>query len=197
MSAGINLGATTKKVVGFLAKASFVALQKEKMQLFTTPSVVEEIGSFFDEKDQSVLHELLRWVTVKAPSIHELVVPAGVMLDYVGEGRERAYRGLSIAEEEIRTVGKQFMGKEVMGEKQFQIAVGSIIRTLRDRYRNATRNQYIDSVADFELIMLTKEIGGELVSTDAGVMRWARMMGVVEMSPAVFGKEIRAYCASE
>ncbi|MCA9371839.1 RNA ligase partner protein [Candidatus Woesebacteria bacterium] len=194
MSAGINLGSTTKEVVGLISQSVSGAQGKEKIALFTTPGVVKEIESFFENNDKALLQDFLQCVTIKSPSIFQTSIPASIMKEYINESRARAYRGLTIAEEEIINVGRLFMGKEALPEKEFQMTVGKVIKNVRERYRNATRTGFIDSTTDFELIILSRVIEGYLVSTDEGVMKWARKFGVLEMSPEVFGKEIRA-CA--
>ena len=100
---------------------------------------------------------------------------------------------MKVSEEEITKTAEMFMGKEVLPQKEFQITIGKIVTSLRDRYRNATRTGTIDSQADFDLIMIAKESQGALVTTDEGVKLWARKIGVTEMSSQVFGKKMRAY----
>lgn len=84
------------------------------------------------------------------------------------------------------------MGKENMDKKTFEMAMRQPIKKFRERYRNATRTGFLDSLADLDLIMLAKETGGVIVSADEGVIKWARIFGVREMSVPVFGQLMEA-----
>ena len=80
------------------------------------------------------------------------------------------------------------LGKKVEGKMNFEIAVGNYIKKFRERYRNATRTGFIDSLADFECIALAKTLDGYLVSTDEGLLSWGRKFGIKEI-PAVAWKK--------
>jgi RNA ligase partner protein len=120
-----------------------------------------------------------------------MTIPASVFYQLVEDIRFRSYRGLSVGEEEIQKAGREMMGKADLDKKNFQITIGSIIKTFRDRYRQATRTGFLDSVADLDLIMLTKELDGYLVSTDEGVIKWGRTFGVKEITAPVFGEKMK------
>ena len=64
------------------------------------------------------------------------------------------------------------------------MAIGKFIKSFRERYRQATRFGFLDSTTDLDLIVLTKELDGFLVSTDEGVVSWGRVFGVKEISPS-------------
>src|SRR3989344_4853480 len=51
------------------------------------------------------------------------------------------------------------------------------LRKLRDKYRDAMRAGLVDSKEDFELILLSKELEGILVSSDEGVLEFATKIG--------------------
>ncbi|KKQ38896.1 MAG: hypothetical protein US54_C0001G0021 [Candidatus Roizmanbacteria bacterium GW2011_GWA2_37_7] len=123
----------------------------------------------------------------------DISISGAIFNTLIDDYRSRAYRGMKVSEEEITKTAEMFMGKEVLPQKEFQITIGKIVTSLRDRYRNATRTGTIDSQADFDLIMIAKESQGALVTTDEGVKLWARKIGVTEMSSQVFGKKMRAY----
>ena len=72
------------------------------------------------------------------------------------------------------------LNKNNLSTKDFQIQIGSVIKKFRERYRQATRFSFLDSLADLDLIVLTKEIDGNLVSSDEGVILWGRKFGVKE-----------------
>lgn len=192
MEAKMGIGDTSKTIMHALTSA----LKKPDTQvsIIMPPRIVEEIKSFFENpEEEQFVKEFLSEVTVKSPNLTETTISAQVMASYIEESRERGYRGMSVGEEEITHAGEMFMGKEQLPKKDFQITIGKTIKAFRDRYRNATRTGFVDSLADFDLIMLAKELNGYLVSTDEGVIRWGRMLGVKEMDPQVFGKKIQAY----
>ena len=192
MEANMGLGPTTQEILQNLVKILPLANKKEE-ELLMPPAIVQEIESFFDNQDDALLNTFLGFVTVRSPSYHDIAVSGDIFYDLIEDYRLRAYRGMKVSEEEIVKTAETFMGKEVLPQKEFQKSVGKIISSLRDRYRNATRTGTIDSQADFDLIMLAKESGGNLVTTDEGIITWSRKIGVTEMSAQVFGKKMRAY----
>ena len=95
-----------------------------------------------------------------------------------------------ISEEEIESAGRKMMEEKNLGKKDFQIKIGTTIKNFRNRYRNATRTGFLDSVADLDLIVLAVEQGAFLISTDEGVLSWGRHFGVKEMPSLVFRKRL-------
>ena len=192
MEAKMGLGETSKAIITLLTSA--LKKGNKQVSVLMPPRIVDEIKSFFeDPNDEHFVKEFLSEITVKSPNLTEQTISAQVMAAYIEESRERGYRGMNIGEEEITLAGAMFMGKESLPKKEFQITIGKTIKNFRDRYRNATRTGFIDSLADFDLIMLAREQNGYLVSTDEGVIRWGRMLGVKEIDPSVFGKKIQEY----
>ena len=192
MEAQLGLGNSTKEILENLVKILPIA-QKQQEVVVVPPAIVQEMESFFDNQDGSVLKAFLGFVTVRSPSVCDISISGAIFNTLIDDYRSRAYRGMKVSEEEITKTSEMFMGKEVLPQKEFQITIGKIVTSLRDRYRNATRTGTIDSQADFELIMIAKESQGALVTTDEGVKLWARKIGVTEMSSQVFGKKMRAY----
>ena len=192
MEAQLGLGNSTKEILENLVKILPIA-QKQQEVVVVPPAIVQEMESFFDNQDGSVLKAFLGFVTVRSPSVCDISISGAIFNTLIDDYRSRAYRGMKVSEEEITKTAEMFMGKEVLPQKEFQITIGKIVTSLRDRYRNATRTGTIDSQADFELIMIAKESQGALVTSDEGVKLWARKIGVTEMSSQVFGKKMRAY----
>lgn len=83
--------------------------------------------------------------------------------------------------------------QQSLDKKDFQIKIGAFIKKFRDRYRNATRYGFLDSVADLDVIVLAKELDGTVVSTDEGVIYWARLFGVREALPDVWKKQLSEF----
>jgi len=192
MEASMGLGETTADIVKTLVGAVQKAGENE-LEIVVPPTIVQEITSFFDTPDDPLLKLLFGSITVKSPGTSEQSVSASIFEQLIDDYRSRAYRAMKVAEEEVTNTAQMFMGKEVLPQKEFQMACGKILTKLRDRYRNATRTGTIDSKADFDLIMLAKEQDGYLVTTDEGVTYWARLLGVKEMPSSVFGKKMQEY----
>jgi predicted DNA-binding protein (UPF0278 family) len=82
-------------------------------------------------------------------------------------------------------------GKAGLSKKEFEMTIGEVVKKYRERYRQATRTGFLDSLADLDSILLAKELNGILVSTDEGVLDWGRVFGVKEMPASVFGAKMR------
>lgn len=181
MQAGLNFGKTTDEVI------KNMTLCGKKVELFMPPRIVEEFLSFFENKEQDNIKKLLAEITVKSPVIESFEFPASVFYTLVDDVRNRSYRGLRVGEEEIEQAGKSLMNAGTLSKMDFQKRVGQQIKGFRDRYRQATRVGFLDSVADLDIIVLAKEVNGTVISTDEGLLKWSRLFGVKEMSPSVFG----------
>jgi len=186
MESGLGLGKKTEEVVIAMTNGMKKMKSDKKAEFYAPPRIVDEFLSFFEDKNQLFIKEFLSVLTVKSPDMHVINFPASVAWQLIDDVRNRNYRGQTIAEEEIIQSAKQDMVK--LDKKEFEINIGPIIKRFRTKYRQATRFGFLDSVADLELILLSKELNGFLISADEGVMKWARIFGVKEMSPQVFGK---------
>jgi len=181
MQAGLNFGKSTDEVI------KNMTLCGKKVELFMPPRIVEEFLSFFENKEQENIKKLLAVITVKSPVIESFQFPASIFYTLVEDIRNRSYRGLRVGEEESEQAGKSLMNAGLLSKMDFQKRVGQQIKGFRDRYRQATRVGFLDSVADLDIIVLAKETNGTVVSTDEGLLKWSRLFGVKEMSPSVFG----------
>ena len=188
MEAGLELGKTTKEVMERLETA--VKESKGELVLYMPPRIVDELFTFFENKEEPFVRSFLSAVVVQSPRPMELKFSATVFYDLVEEIRKRSYRGLNIGEEEIEQAAQTFMNKEALDKKSFQISVGEYIKKFRERYRNATRVGFLDSVADLDLIVLAYQLEAPLISTDEGVIYWARKFGVQEVPLSVWKKQL-------
>lgn len=193
MEAGLNLGQKTEEVVKNITTVAKKLKESNQALFLLPPRIVDEFLTFFDNKEQPFLKEFLGSVSIQSPSFNEMSVPASVVYQLVEDIRNRSYRGMTVAEEEIQNAGRDMMGKADLSKMDFQIAVGKAVKGFRDRYRQATRFGFLDSVADLDLIMLAKETNGQLVSTDEGVVKWGRVFGIKELPAQVFGTKMQAY----
>ncbi len=190
MEAGLNLGDKTEEVVKKLTRIGRKLKSEKKAEFLMPPRIVDEFLSFFEDKEQQFIKDFLSVVTVQSPEVGNLSFPAQVFYELVNDIRQRSYRGLNIGEEEIDKAGRLMMGKEKLGTKDFQIQIGAVVKKFRERYRQATRFGFLDSLADLDLIVLTKELDGFLISSDEGVIRWGRVFGVKEILVGVWKKQL-------
>lgn len=190
MEAGLDMGEKTEEVVKKLTDMAKRLKATKKAEFYMPPRVVDEFLSFFENKEQPFLKDFLSTITVKSPDVGKMDLPGQVFYELVEDIRQRSYRGLNIGEEEIEKAGKTMLGKDNLSTKDFQIQIGSVIKKFRERYRQATRFGFLDSLADLDLIVLTKEIDGVLVSSDEGVIRWGRLFGVKETPVGVWKKQL-------
>lgn len=153
-----------------------------KAQFYMPPRILEEFFTFVDRSDKEI-QNFLSNIIVKAPHRDNLNFPADIFYDLVEEMRHRAYRGLQVSEDELGNAAKDVHLKSDLDRIAYQKTFGEHVTRLRDRYRMATRSKFLDSVADLDLILLTKELGGILISADEGVIRWGRRFGVREVMP--------------
>lgn len=186
MQAGLNFGSTTEKVMERMTHCG------KNVKLYMPPRIVEEFLSFFENKEQEIIKKLLAEIVVKSPNIDSFQFPASIFYTLVDDIRNRSYRGLRTGEEEIEQAAQSFMGGQTLTKMEFQKKVGVQIKGFRDRYRQATRVGFLDSIADLDIIVLAKELDGIVVSTDEGLLKWSRLFGVKEMSPSVFGEKMNA-----
>lgn len=192
MEAGFALGGKTEEVTVNLTKIANSLKKEKKAEFLLPPKAVDEYLSFFQDKNQPFIREFLSAVTVKSPDVSQVDFPASVFYQLIDDIRARSYRGLNISEEEIEAAVKELSGENSLSKKDFQIAIGKYIKSFRERYRQATRFGFLDSVTDLDLIVLAKEVDGFLVSADEGVIKWGRVFGIKEMPAAVFQKRLEA-----
>lgn len=188
-----GFGETTKEVVERLTKIFKKLKEKGKLEVYVPPSVKREIQTFFDDEPE-FLKKFFSLVIIKSPERNLIKISSQVFYDFVKETRERFYRGLKIAEEEILKAGKIVLEKKPKDKIEFEKSIGTAIKSLRERYRNATRTKFLDSPVDTDLILLAKEIGGFLISTDEGVILWAEKLGIKTIPTNLFKQWLENLC---
>jgi RNA ligase partner protein len=180
MEAESGLGKNSKEVMLSLYNYG-LQLGSSYVQFYMPPAILDEVLTFLPETDEN-LKKLLSVVQIKSPEISNIKFSAKVFYTIVKDIRERSYRGLTIAEEELANAVKDMSGK-TLDHIEHQKQIGKHVTKLRERYRNATRTKFLDSVADLDLIVLAQELDASVVSSDEGIMIWARLFGVKETKP--------------
>ncbi|PIP63888.1 RNA ligase partner protein [Candidatus Roizmanbacteria bacterium CG_4_9_14_3_um_filter_33_18] len=190
IGAGLEMGKNTEEIVVKLTETIKKLKKNSKANFYMPPRVVDEFLSFFEDKEQGFIKNFLSVVDIKSPNSSGADFSSKIFYQLIEDIRNRSYRGLNIAEEEIIKAGEMTSGKKYESKKDFQIEIGKFIKNFRNRYRNATRTGFLDSVADLDLIVLSKEVNGFLVTSDEGVLSWGRSFGIKEMPASVFQKRL-------
>ena len=190
IGAGLEMGKNTEGIVVKLTETIKKLKKNSKAVFYMPPRIVDEFFSFFEDKEQLFIKDFLSVINIKSPNSSGLEFSSNAFYKLIEDIRNRSYRGLNIAEEEIVKAGEMTMGKKYESKKEFQITIGKFVKNFRDRYRNATRTGFLDSVADLDLIVLSKEVDGFLVTSDEGVLVWGRTFGIKEMPASVFQKRL-------
>lgn len=190
IGAGLEMGKNTEEIVVKLTETIKKLKKNSKANFYMPPRIVDEFLSFFEDKEQGFIKNFLSVVDIKSPNSSGADFSSKIFYQLIEDIRNRSYRGLNIAEEEIIKAGEMTSGKKYESKKDFQIEIGKFIKNFRNRYRNATRTGFLDSVADLDLIVLSKEVNGFLVTSDEGVLSWGRIFGIKEMPASVFQKRL-------
>ena len=190
IGADLSMGKNTEEIIVKLTEIIKKLKKNSKAVFYMPPKIVEEFLSFFEDKNQEFIKNFLSNINIKSPNSAVTDFSSQVFYRLIEDIRNRSYRGLNIAEEEIVKAGEMTSNKKFESKKDFQITIGKFIKNFRDRYRNATRTGFLDSVADLDLIVLSKEVDGFLVTSDEGVLSRGRTFGIKEMPASIFRKRL-------
>lgn len=179
----INLGENKLAVVKNFVKLTLPLIKQEKVQFLTTPDSHKELASFFTNEEASTLIELNQVLTISSYGRSGTQISSILFEELVAEIGKRLYRGLRTNEELLKNLKPADLEPKNLGQK---------ITELRDKYRRATREGFIDSTIDLGLIFLAKEKNAALVSSDNGLLTWARKFGCQELLPEVLVQKINS-----
>ncbi|WP_297212569.1 MULTISPECIES: RNA ligase partner protein [Thermodesulfovibrio] len=147
-----------------------LAKENKKFDFYMPSSVFKELLNFIDEKKiPSDFYSILR---IKSPNKHRIVCPSIFFYDLVEEIRTRVNKGLRVAENAVKSVSQK--------------GIDETIKDVRKKYREALREGIIDSKEDVDLIFLSFELKGTLVTGDQGLIIWADKLGVEWILPDKF-----------
>lgn len=184
-----DFGSNPKEIFVLVSQYAHKLRAAGLAECYVPPRILDEIETFIDLR-QDYIQNFLAEVTIKAPDKSKIHLDTEIVYALVQEIRDRSYKGLQVAEEEMEIATKALYGTNPEESRvEYQKKVGAHIRKLRDRYRNATRTKFLDSVADLDVIVLAKELDGAVVTADEGVLLWARACGVREAVPSVLRQE--------
>jgi RNA ligase partner protein len=159
---------------------NFLELAKkcEGTSFYMPPSIYRELMHFAEES--KIPTPLLSVMQQQAPHKHEIQVPGMFIYTLVESFRDRVDRGLRLAERHVR---EALQTPPVVNDSQKVKpdairADSKLISGLRESFRRMMREGMLDSKADVDLLLLSYEIKGTLVSADEGVLEWAENLGI-------------------
>lgn len=182
-----------EEVVDKLAELMGSARFRLGMTFYMPPSMFKELKRFLlgNNVSQKTLGKLSAVVIVKAPDKVKTHIPAIVMSKYVEEIAKRLFKGLRVAEESVRRTVRE-VSRQGEGSSKEEI-VGKIIHDLRQKYREATRKGIVDTVVDFDVVMLAVELKAIVVTNDEGIRRLCEELGIIVIDPLTFLEMLRRY----
>ncbi len=188
------------EVVDKLADLMGIARLKLGMSFYMPPSMFEELKRFLLRNNvrTKTINKLTAVLVVKAPDKIRTQIPAIVMSRYVEEIAKRLFKGLRVAEESVRrtarVVAKTDKNRKNTSDRvQVEKLVGDIIHDLREKYREATRKGVVDTVVDFDAVMLAVELRAIMVTNDEGIRRLCEDLGIIVVDPLTFLEMLRRF----
>lgn len=182
-----------EEAVERLADLMGIARIKLGMSFYMPPSMFEELKRFLlgNKVSSEVVNKLSAIVIIKAPDKVKTHIPAIVMSKYVEEITKRLFKGLRVAEESVRRTVREISRYEKESDRDE--IVGRIIHDLRQRYREATRKGIVDTVVDFDAVMLAVELKAIVVTNDEGIKRLCEELGIIVVDPLTFLEMLKRY----
>ncbi len=189
-----------EEVVDKLADLMATARIKLGMTFYMPPSMFEELKRFLLRNNVrvEVVNKLAAVLVVKAPDKIRTQIPAIVMSKYVEEIAKRLFKGLRVAEESVRKTARTFAKTDSNRSRGFEKSrvdklVGDIIHDLREKYREATRKGVVDTVVDFDAVMLAVELRATMVTNDEGIKRLCEDLGIIVVDPLTFLEMLKRF----
>lgn len=189
-----------EEVVDKLADLMTTARIKLGMTFYMPPSMFEELKRFLLRNNVrvEVVNKLAAVLVVKAPDKIRTQIPAIVMSKYVEEIAKRLFKGLRVAEESVRKTARTFAKTDSDRSRGFEKSrvdklVGDIIHDLREKYREATRKGVVDTVVDFDAVMLAVELRATMVTNDEGIKRLCEDLGIIVVDPLTFLEMLKRF----
>lgn len=173
-----SLDSTLKSISALIAELRF----RLDIQFYTTPSMAGEMRKYFLANGVSLetLNDFFSWIMVKAPDMLSTKIPAIIMSEYITSIRLRSYRGLRLLEDIIRKSIRE------MGTKERNEVYTQLIHEAREKFREIMRKGIVDSPEDFDVVVLTYELKGTIVTNDEGIKKLSEKMGIIVIDPMTF-----------
>ena len=167
----------TQAFINFLERAQ----KTVDVEFFMPPSIFSELMYFAEEP--KIPKNLLLKVQIRPPKKHEIKVPGFLLYNLVETVRDRVDRGLRLAERVTREALQMSPSANLASggppnDPKRVRPDAELIGRLRESYRRIMREGMLDSKCDVDLLLLSYEVEGLLVSADQGVLAWADSLGV-------------------
>jgi RNA ligase partner protein len=146
---------------------------KPNITCYMPPSTMEELSKFIEE---TIPENKMILIKKQPPASYVTTVPALFVYEFIDEMRARINKGLRIAEKYARKNHEN----------------DDFVKTLRDEYRGALREGFLDSKEDFDSILLAKELDAYIATCDQGLVKWAQKLGI----PCLIPQELKALIIS-
>lgn len=148
-------------------------LLQNTCKVYMPPKCWEELQNFIKIND--IPKELLMKIHIKAPNRSDIHISSSIFFDFVCEMRRRSDDSLKMSTNLLKEVYKVTPKKKEKGQTDPDT---SYIKRLRDNVRHHTRENFLDSGADLDIILLAKELGARILSSDKGILIWADKFAV-------------------
>lgn len=119
---------------------------------------------------------------IRSPDLINMQINASIFADFVIENRKRVDDALVYVVKMVKEAYHEIPQKR---EKNKEDPIAPFINKTRNGHRHHTRENFLDSGADFETLMLAKELNACLLTSDHGMLTWAKKFGLEIMSPAL------------
>ncbi|MFH1772171.1 MAG: RNA ligase partner protein [Candidatus Omnitrophota bacterium] len=166
-----------------------IAKESKRIKCYTPVTIYEELMKFIEKE---IPPKKMLFIEKRPPSSYESTIPALFVYEIIEQIRLRINKGLRVAEKYARKgIKYQCDNPQDQSEKDKRYLPQpgeEIIKSLREEFRIALREGIIDSKEDFDLILLAKELGAYLATSDNGLITWAHKLGVT----CVSAKELNA-----
>lgn len=159
----------------------FIDIYKNDFELYITPSCFEELNNF---AEITKLGNKLIHLNIKQPNRKELNINADLVFELLTDFRKRGDQALQYSIKEIGNTfieGTKCKVKEKNQKEMIDKNCGVLIKRLREKHRHYLRENFIDSGADFDTLLLAQELNGKIVTADNGIKNWTDKMGIVRL----------------
>jgi hypothetical protein len=191
-----RLGGTIVSAVNRLAELISIGRLRLNISCYMPPSTFSELKKFLLESKCTIrdVDQVEAWVVRKSPDRHSVLLSAQVIYEYVSDVRDRLDEGMSIVDRAIKVTSKKTK-KEIVKDEKFPIKSlqEDLSKKYSNKYRQKMRRGVLDSLPDIDTLILAKELGAGVVSSDKGIRSWAERMGIRFVAADFFPQIILTY----
>ncbi|MFC7046160.1 RNA ligase partner protein [Halobacteriaceae archaeon GCM10025711] len=188
-----SLGEALDRLLDLISEAKL----RLNISCYIPPTTYRELETILQDRDipEETFTKLNTWVIKKNPGRFEVMIPAAIVYEFIGELSDRMNRGLRVSEKAVRKAHET--SGETLADHDHMTDVDKVISDLRTEYRSALRQGLLDSREDFDLLILARELGAGVVTEDRGIMNWAEDFGLRYLQGRDFPGLLEEYLAAE